>query len=69
MFIFLYVVAFGFSTGLVYSSVLYHAWLFFPGKEGIISGVVIAGFGFGGSLFIKLSSALVNPNDVEASTN
>ena len=51
-----YVLAFGISTGLVYSSIFYHAWLFFPGKEGFISGVIIAGFGIGGSLFITIST-------------
>jgi hypothetical protein len=47
---------------MVYSLVLYHSWLFFPGKEGIISGIIIGGFGIGGLIFIKLSSDLINPD-------
>jgi len=50
----------------VYSSILYHAWLFFPGKEGFISGLIIAGFGIGGSLFIIMSTQLINPYQIEA---
>lgn len=51
---------------MVYSLVLYHAWLFFPGKEGIVSGIVIGGFGIGGFIFIPLSSNLINPDSVKA---
>jgi len=51
---------------MVYSLVLYHAWLFFPGKEGIVSGIIIGGFGIGGFIFIPMSSKLINPNGVES---
>ena len=51
---------------MVYSLVLYHAWLFFPGKEGIVSGIIIGGFGIGGFIFIPLSSNLINPDGVES---
>ena len=61
-----FVISFGISTGLVYSVVLYHAWLFFPGKEGLVTGIVIAGFGLGGAVFITLSSELINPGKAEA---
>ena len=53
---------------MVYSLVLYHAWLFFPGKEGIVSGVIIAGFGIGGFIFIPMSSNLINPDNIKSST-
>ena len=66
VFSFYFVISFGISTGLVYSVVLYHAWLFFPGKEGLVTGIVIAGFGLGGAVFITLSSALINPGKKEA---
>ena len=49
---------------MVYSVCLYHAWRFFPGYEGVITGIVISGYGSGGSLFIKLSELFVNPDDV-----
>jgi hypothetical protein len=51
---------------MVYSLVLYHAWLFFPGKEGIVSGIIIGGFGIGGFIFIPLSSNLINPDGIES---
>jgi hypothetical protein len=49
---------------MVYSLVLYHAWLFFPGKEGIVSGIIIGGFGIGGYIFIPFSSSLINPHGI-----
>ena len=52
---------------MVYSLVLYHAWLFFPGKEGIVSGIIIGGFGIGGFIFIPLSSSLINPHGIASS--
>lgn len=58
----MFALSYGIATGLVYSTILYHAWLFFPGKEGFISGIVIAGFGIGGSIFIELSSNFINPD-------
>jgi OFA family oxalate/formate antiporter-like MFS transporter len=55
----------GIGTGLVYSAVLFQAWLYFPGREGIISGIIIAGFGIGGFFFTWLSTELVNPEQLD----
>ena len=64
-FLWIFSVSIGLGTGLVYSSILYQAWLFFPGKEGTISGVIIAGFGIGGFVFTWLSTVCVNPEGVD----
>ena len=61
-----FLTSFGIGQGMVYSLVLYHSWLFFPGKEGIVSGIIIGGFGIGGFIFIPLSSSLINPDGVES---
>ena len=53
------------GVGFVYTSSLYYPWKFFPGKEGVVTGVVIAGFGIGGFMFTELSSFWINPNGVE----
>ena len=63
---FCFAVSHGFGTGLFYSTVLYKAWIFFPGKEGLITGIVIAGFGIGGFLFTELSTAWCNPMNVDS---
>lgn len=57
-------VSYGIAVGLAYMVHLYLAWKYIPGKEGILTGIVNAGFGGGGCLFNYLSSILVNPNSV-----
>lgn len=64
-FMILFTTSFGFGTGLIYSCVLYKAWLYFPGKEGVISGTIIAGFGIGGFMSITLSQRWLNPENVQ----
>lgn len=54
-------VTYGIAVGLAYMVHLYLAWKYIPGKEGILTGIIFAGFGMGGSLFNYLSSILVNP--------
>jgi len=49
---------------MIYSTILYKAWLFFPGSEGLITGIIIAGFGIGGFIFTELSTHYVNPDHI-----
>jgi len=62
----LFPISIGIGTGLVYSTVLFKAWKHFPGKEGVISGIIIAGFGLGGFIFTSATSYLMNPDGEEA---
>jgi len=55
VFRFAFPISIGTGNGLVYSLILFKAWKFFPGKEGVISGIIIAGFGVGGYVFANLS--------------
>ena len=50
---------------MCYTTVLYHAWLYFPGREGLVSGIMLTGFGLGGLISTVLSSHYVNPNNVD----
>ena len=59
-------VSFGIAVGLAYMVHLYLSWKYIPGREGILTGIIFAGFGSGGSLFNYLSSVLVNPDMVPA---
>lgn len=65
MFEAIFTLCYGIGTGFVYTTVLYHAWLYFPGKEGTISGIVITGFGMGGFISTTLSTKFVNPRGVD----
>ena len=41
---------------------VHHAWLFFPKKAGLISGIILGGYGFGALIFDNVSTAVINPN-------
>ena len=63
-FVLLYGVTIGIVNGFTYITTVYLAWQYFPGKEGTISGVIIAGYGFGSCFFTYLAEILVNPDSV-----
>jgi hypothetical protein len=54
-FMYLYTVSFGLVVGATYMTAVSVAWQYFPGKEGILSGIIIGGFGLGGFIFPFLS--------------
>jgi len=41
---------------------MHHGWLWFPDKPGLISGIIIGGFGLGALIFGPLATAIVNPD-------
>ena len=55
--------SFGYSicNGMTYLIPMHHGWLWFPQAPGLVSGIVIGGFGFGALIFAPLATALVNP--------
>jgi hypothetical protein len=65
-YIFFPLFAFSFGvSGFFYSIILQKAWMYFPGKEGAVSGTVIAGFGIGGFACNALASEWLNPDEVD----
>ena len=42
---------------------IHHSWLFFPKKSGLISGIIIAGFGAGPLIFDNLATKIINPGN------
>ena len=58
----LYGLGFGICNGLTYMIAIYHAWLWFPSSPGLISGLIIGGFGFGALLFNPIAASIVNPD-------
>ena len=65
LFLAIFSLCFGF-TGFIYSIVLHTGWLYFQGNEGVVSGIIIAGFGIGGFITTELSTEWVNPNGVKS---
>ena len=60
----------GLGTGVCYFVPLVCGWEYFPQKKGIVTGMILAGYGFSSFIFSQVSTALANPNhenpDVEA---
>jgi hypothetical protein len=42
-------------------------WAHFKERRGMITGLIMCGFGFGASFFVFLSTYLVNPNNIKPS--
>jgi len=62
-FIVFYVAGFGFTNALTYMTSIHHGWLWFPNRPGLVSGIIICGFGFGSLVFNNVSRAIVNPDN------
>ena len=62
-FMVLYSVSFGICNGLSYTIPLKVGWDHFPNSKGLVSGIIIGGFGLGSFLFGLLSTLLINPSN------
>ena len=61
LFFALYAIAFAVNHALTYMAAIHHGWLFFPKSGGLVSGMILAGYGFGALIFDNVSTAIVNP--------
>lgn len=55
--------SYGIANGLTYVVPLHICWQYFPKREGLVSGIIVGGFGLGGFIFSLVSTNLVNPDD------
>ena len=62
----LYVLGFGICNGLSYMVPVHHNWLWFPNNAGLVSGIIIGGFGLGALVFAPVATEVVNPNHEQA---
>jgi OFA family oxalate/formate antiporter-like MFS transporter len=64
--LFKYVFSFGYAIdlGLTYMIPVQIGWSLFPNRTGLVSGIVIGGYGLGNIIFSKLSTLIVNPNNL-----
>jgi hypothetical protein len=40
------------------------AWLHFPDRKGLVSGIIMAGFGLGVFIYNIVSNKIANPNNI-----
>jgi MFS family permease len=62
----IYSSCFGCCNGLAYTVPLKICWDYFPQKRGMVSGIIICGFGLGSFIFSFLSTLLANPHNLTA---
>ena len=60
-FFWLYSMSWSLLIGISYMVSIHHGWLWFPERPGLISGLVIGGFGVGALIFDNVSTYLINP--------
>ena len=63
-FVTLYVIGFGFQN-FVYMVPIHHGWLWFPDNPGLVSGIIIGGYGFGAFIFDNVATKVINPDNLE----
>ena len=63
-FMFLFASGFGLCNALTYMVPMHHGWLWFPKYPGLVSGIIVGGFGVGTLIFSLVCTALVNPDNL-----
>jgi len=64
MYVFAAAVIYPFGIAYVYYTPILCGWEWFPNNKGLISGLILGGFGFGAFFFGFISTALTNPDDI-----
>ena len=65
----LYCIAFPFNQGMVYMVPVHHGWLWFPKNPGLVSGIILGGFGAGALIFDNVLTHLINPDNESIGDN
>ena len=66
LFVILYGFFFGVGIGFSYMWPIIAGWEYFPTKKGLVSGIVVCGYGFGSFIFGFISLAIANPDGESA---
>ena len=64
LFLVTYSIGFGICNGLSYMVPVTHGWRWFPQNPGLVSGIIIGGFGVGQFTFSQVCAMIVNPDSV-----
>ncbi|KAF8822125.1 transporter, major facilitator family protein [Cardiosporidium cionae] len=67
LFLITYGIMYGFGIGIAYTCPLNCAIRWFPRYKGLISGIIVAGFGGGASIFNQVQTFYVNPGNLSPS--
>lgn len=64
-FILIYCLVVGIPGGLLYMLPIVCGWRYFPDKRGLVSGLIIGGYGFGAFIFNFVCKAICNPDNLK----
>lgn len=64
-FVLVYSIGYPAGIGIVYWVPIMCGWEWFPNNKGLVSGSVVAGYGFGAFIFGFITTAIANPNDLK----
>ena len=59
----LYCIGFPFNHGMTYMAPVHHGWLWFPKNPGLVSGLILSGFGAGALIFDNVLTHIINPDN------
>ena len=69
VFVFFQGALFPIGVGILYWAPIICAWEWFPDRKGMVCGLIAGGFGFGAFIYGFISTAIVNPDDVDKVAN
>ena len=61
----LYSGLFPIGVGLSFWTPIICSWEWFPERKGLISGLILGGFGFGSLIYSFITTSICNPNDLK----
>ena len=65
LFVFWYCICFPLGIGIVYWTPIMCGWEWFPEHKGVVSGLIISGFGFGSFIFGFITTSIANPKNLK----
>jgi MFS transporter, OFA family, oxalate/formate antiporter len=60
-----YSVCFGVGVGCCYLVPITCSWQYFPHRKGLVTGIIVGGFGFGSFIFNFISTAIINSDNLK----
>lgn len=60
-----YILGFAVNQGIVYMIPVHHSWLWFPLNPGLVSGIILGGYGAAGLIFDNLFTHMINPDNLK----
>ena len=64
-----YCLGWAFNQAMAYMVPIHHCWLWWPNNPGLVSGIILGGFGFGALIFDNVFTHIINPSNEPADSD